>query len=185
MARVSPKRLNDRIEFGEVRRLIVRVAAIEPQARTVRKKQSPAKSALEERQPHQSLFKRAFRRGKPLPCPGSFDLTDSFGHEATVYPVGTAMKRQAHLRRCGGIGRQQKPVTAEVVESDPVPADHVEQRRKTGLRDQLAREQVMALHPGLITGFAAPVDPSEGKPVTRCHGGCLSGVASKLRLSMP
>ena len=74
------------------------------------------------------------------------------------------MERQAGAQRRFGTRRKQQSIAAEIVEPQPVAADRIEQCREAAPRKQFAREQVMALHPGLVSGLPTAIHRLERKP---------------------
>ncbi|GAA5050622.1 hypothetical protein GCM10023208_09730 [Erythrobacter westpacificensis] len=98
----------------------------------------------------------------PYPLrPFLFDLPYSLRNHRIVLAMRAAMERHAGAQcRCLA-GGQQQAIAAKIVESHLPPAKVIEHLREASRGQQLLRQQVMALHFGLITGLAPHVYRAE------------------------
>ena len=71
------------------------------------------------------------------------------------------MKRKAEQTGPVVGGGQQQSVAAEIVKPHPRAANRIEQPREAIAGDQLAGQQMMTLHPGIVARNIGAVDRAE------------------------
>jgi hypothetical protein len=153
----APEQFGHRVKFGEVAAVTEGVGAIEAQSATLGE-EAPAQRLLQQCETHQGLFERVFGPMRPTLGPAAFDLPDPFEHHGVVGPVRAAMQRQADPRGRRIGAWQQQAIAAKIIEAETVASEPIEQGTEPARGKQLARQQVMALHPGLVAGIARAVD---------------------------
>lgn len=125
--------------------------------------QAPAQRALEQFEPLVSLDQRRFGGAWPDRRPACLDLAKALGDHLIVLTVRAPVQRQADPH-CGiVVGGEKQAVAPEILKTQPVAAQCRQQRSKAALPEQLAGQDVMALHAGVVVGRAAAIDRAERK----------------------
>jgi hypothetical protein len=151
-----------RIERGKITRAALRIAAVERQLAAL-SKQTAAQRGLEQSQPFKRVAQGNFGSVSARANPMRLNLPDPFEYQFVVVAVRAAMEWEAEAE-CGAIvGGEQQAVAAKVIEANPLRSQRCDQRVEAAVREELARQNVMALQSGLVTGRAAAIDRAEGQ----------------------
>lgn len=163
---LTPQQVCHGIEFRKGAISQRRVAAVEHHPAVARLEQAPPQGLLQKAQPEACGSISRLAVPQPVARPRAFDQPNPVNHHAVVAPVRASVERQAQDSGCLFAGRQQQPVMAKVLEPDRLASEAIEQPRQRRDGGQLARQQVMALEPGIVPGSAQAVYRAKWQGVT-------------------